>query len=167
MTIKTTEFKISKLPKSIRNSGNQLHVLEFDVDSLICDLPIEGTKFDDEEIVVDMKKLRRHLEKVTDRCYEDIYVSSYGFDGTGLLIDFRDIDLGDKPVSKACPEVPGVIVGAIAYAANLGFTAIAIVDYELLGGRLYDRYPGIEGFITEGLEEQGFDNHLAFLSKIS
>lgn len=161
MVIETRKFKRKKLPKELKDAYQQLHVLEIEASRLLCSDPVNGTVTGNYPYV-DTETLQEHLNKMIEKKPTDVYVTPYGLDGKDMLIDFRGCLTSRKCGCKTdtmehFPKLPGAIAGAMAYAASIGFTAIAVMQDEGPEGTTEDLYPGITVFLEKGIKEHGLN----------
>ena len=150
-------FKSKLLPKQLKDTYHQLHILEFKACDLLVKDPIKG--FDEKnEGFTDMKMFQRKITELIDEGNTDMHTMPYGFNGESTLIDFRgcyEQSSFTLDTAKHYPDMPAAIAGALAYAASLRFTAIAITDDE--GDeddpKLEEMDPGIMPFIKAAMKE--------------
>lgn len=150
-------FKDERIPKVLKKAYNQLHVLEFDGYNLLIKNPFNG--YDEKcDITPDLNKLDNEICRIVSNADTDVFAIPYDLIGDGgTLIDFRGC-YKEKygPVldtKKSFPDMPAAIIGAMAYAASLGYTAIAIHDPCADEICLEDEYPGITTFMEKAFKE--------------
>lgn len=172
MKIKIRNFKRKRLHDKVKDTYYQLHVLEFNAAQLLCKNPAAGPEeeIEDETILL----LQKNLIAIMEGNLTDVYATPYNYTGKSTLIDFRglphekDETRPDYFKTEECyPKLPGAIAGAMAYAADLGFTAIAITDEDLdceeNQSPIETVYPGITAYLNKGIREHGA--HLEILTE--
>lgn len=157
------KFKSKIIPKPMKSAYGQLHVLEFDALDLLVKNPLKG--YDEEsDGDIDMRMFHEKITELIDSAPTDIYTAPYNFDGEGTLIDFRGCypakGKAALDTKREYPDMPAAIAAAMAYAASLRYTAIAIIDQDDNGTLWEEKYPGILTFLKQALKEHGIHEEM-------